>query len=206
MSPNPTVMPAAAFLPPASRTRLGRGGPRRSTTGLTLIEILIGLVLVGIVLAQALPDSSAWVARYRVSGQIGTLSAAMAYAKTEAITRGVRVAVCTSSAPTAARPVCSSPGDWTEGWLVFVDNVQRAGNSPGVVDDDDTVLRVGQRLNGATANTPAALRDWVAFTPDGLSLASGGTSIGAIGLCLQHQGRTLNFGSTGLVSTTTGAC
>ena len=197
--PAATLAPRPACLP-AARLR------RRHPAGLTLIELMIGLVLASILISIGMPSSSAWITRHRLAGQAGTLGTAMAYAKGESIARGVRVTVCTTATPTASRPACSNPGNWSESWLVFVDNTQRAGNTPGAVDAEDTVLRVGSLLDGATGVADAAVRDWVAFTPDGLALGSGGVAMGSINLCLKNQSRRVSISRTGLVSSTSGTC
>jgi type IV fimbrial biogenesis protein FimT len=179
---------------------------RRRTAGLTLIELLIGVVMAGILLVQAMPEFSSWLARQRLAGQAGTLGTAMSYAKAEAITRGVRVTLCPSAAPTASSPACSSSA-WTDGWLVFVDNTQRAGNTAGVLDAEDTVLRIGERLAGGTATADTAVSSWVAFTPDGLSvLGPDRASNGAIRLCLNRQSRSVTLSNVGAITTSSGTC
>ncbi len=180
--------------------------PRRPAPGLTLIEVLIGLALAAILLAQAGPDLRGLLAGYRLSGQGSALSQALAYAKSEAVTRGIRVTVCTSAAPTAAYPACSSGAGWAAGWLVFVDNVQTAGNAPGLVDGADTVLRIGEPLRGATVSAAANLAGWVAFSPDGLALASGGSPVGSIVLCQGGKGHSVVLNNVGRVTTSSGGC
>jgi type IV fimbrial biogenesis protein FimT len=191
---------------PRGGSRCGTANRPQHGRGLTLIEVMIGLVMLGVLMTQALPGMASWAARYRLSSQAGTLAAALVFAKNESITRGARVVVCSAAAPSAQPAACSAAAGWADGWLLFVDNVQRAGNQPGVVDQDDTVLRIGEPLSGAVVSADAALGHWLAFSPDGLAVGSGGGSFGTLSICQLHRSRILTVSAVGLVSATDGSC
>ena len=178
----------------------------RLTRGLTLIELLIGVALAGILLAQAAPSFQTWLARSRLLAQTSALTSSLSYAKSEAVRRGVRVTVCKSSAPGAVTPACSIGGSWSAGWLVFVDNTQVAGNLAGTVDGTDMLLRIGEPLQDAITSADASLANWIAFTPDGLAVASGGTSVGTITICQGSTGRTVTLNTIGRTSTASTTC
>ena len=191
---------------PCRGSRCGAVNPPQRDRGLTLIETMMGLVMLGVLMSQALPEMASWGARYRLSSQAGTLGAALVFAKNESITRGATVLVCSAAAPSTQPPACSAAAAWSQGWLLFVDNVQRAGNQPGVVDEDDTVLRIGEPLNGAVVSASAAVGHWLAFSPDGLAVGSGGGSMGSLSICQQHRSRILTISAVGLVRATDGSC
>lgn len=169
----------------------------QASRGLTLIELLIGLALATILLAQAAPDLRGWMSGYRLSAQGSALGQALAYARSEAVTRGIRVSICTSANPTAAQPGCSGEAGWAAGWLVFVDNMQVAGNVAGSIDGDDLVLRIGEPMLGAQVSASSNLARWLAYTPDGLSLASGGSSVGSFLICQSSKGQRVTLNNLG---------
>lgn len=174
--------------------------------GLTLIEVLIGLALAAILMAQAAPDLRGWLSGYRLSAQGSALSQALAYARSEAVTRSQRVTVCSSANPLAAAPRCNADASWAAGWLVFVDKVQVAGNVAGSIDGDDLILRVGEPLFAAKVNASNNLAGWLAFTPDGLSLASGGSSVGSILICQSTKGQRVMLDNLGRATTEATTC
>jgi len=77
--------------------------------GFTLIELMITLTVLGVILGLAVPAMGDFVVRQRVSSQASELMLALAYARSEAVTRGVDVAVL---------PATNSGNGWTDGWCV----------------------------------------------------------------------------------------
>jgi type IV fimbrial biogenesis protein FimT len=174
--------------------------------GLTLIELSIGLALMGILIAQALPDMMSWLARYRLSAQASSFSTALYYARSEAVTRGVRVTVCASITTTAASPSCSGASGWGTGWLVFVDSTQVAGNLPGVIDGTDLALRIGEPLQGAVVAASASAPAWVSFTADGYAVNPGGAGFGPLTICQRTFGQQISVNQVGRLSTAATSC
>ena len=101
--------------------------------GVTLVELMVGLGIVAIMLALATPNYRNFVLNNRRVTQANEFVMAMAYAKREAVMRGVRVTVCARATDAA----CATTTIWDNGWLVFVDN-----NKNGSVDAADQVLQV----------------------------------------------------------------
>lgn len=96
-----------------------------SPRGFTLIEILVTLSLSALLLAVAVPSFVPMINRQRLIMATNDLNLAFTLARSEAIRRGVRVAV----APTVAK-------QWTEGWRVFVDS-----NNNGVFDEGEQLIQ-----------------------------------------------------------------
>jgi type IV fimbrial biogenesis protein FimT len=178
----------------------------RRVHGLTLLELLIGVAMLAILLALAAPEFGSWIRSYRLALQSSDLTASLAYARSEAVKRGTRVAMCKSAAPTASAPACSTSGSWAAGWLVYVDNVHVAGNNPGVIDGADAVLRIGEPLAGAAISAPANLANWLAYTPDGLAVSGGGSAAGALRLCQGDMGQEITLNNVGRVATSKVDC
>lgn len=112
--------------------------------GVTLIELMITVAIMGILAAIAVPNFVKMVASSRVKSATADLVADFAYARSEAKKRSVRVGV-------------ARPNDlWQGGWLVFVDADKNG------YDADDEVLKMvtkplyGSTVSGAVVTSSAA--------------------------------------------------
>jgi type IV fimbrial biogenesis protein FimT len=164
---------------------------------MTLIELMVGISILAIALAIAAPNFTQWGRSTRVVTQGADIQNAVAYARSESLRRGVRVAICSSSDPRAATPTCSSTPAWASGWLVFVDNVQVVGNVAGTRDGTDTVLRIGDTMTGSTVTPGGNLGAWIAHTPQGLLRTAGGAAAGSLLVCNAPYARRVTFSAAG---------
>jgi type IV fimbrial biogenesis protein FimT len=105
----------------------------RAQHGMTLLELMITLVVAGILLMIAIPSFVSLTQTNRVAAEINGLSAALQYARAEAVKEGLPVTVCVSSNGTSCA-AASTP--WQSGWIVFSD-----ANGNQTVDPGDLVLR-----------------------------------------------------------------
>ena len=97
-------------------------------SGMTLLELLIGLGIVAILAAIAAPSFQSFSSNQQVRSANETLLSALSLARSQAVTRNSPVVV-------RALPVGDPNADWVNGWEI---------SSGG-----DT-LRVQERLNGVT--------------------------------------------------------
>ena len=110
--------------------------------GVTLIELLVGLALAGILLGMALPAFHDLLAARRTTADMNQLAGAIATARAEAILRRRTVTLCPGAAGR-----CGRTDSWHAGQLVFLD-----ADGDGRLDDEDTVthalppLRPGSRV------------------------------------------------------------
>lgn len=135
--------------PPSASFRVFRG--------VTLIELLITLAILAILVVIGFPSMQEAFRTNRVSTFSNDLLAAAAYARSEAVRRSGRVALCASPDPTsggsdpaAAAATCDGTA-WHRGWIVFVD-----ADGDGQRQSSEAVLRVGETRDGITANAGAA--------------------------------------------------
>lgn len=181
-------------------------GLRPSIRGFTLIELLVTIAMASILMAVAVPSYSALMTRLRLSSQSNDLSSSLAFARSEAMRRGVRMTVCKAASATA----CATSGTWNNGWLVFVDNRHLTGNVAGVVDGSgagtDEILRVVPSLVGATVTASSSFDNWVGFRPDGISVGSGGAANGSLTLCTGSGGMALTVNALGRTQTSKVSC
>ncbi len=83
--------------------------------GFTVIELMVVLAVFSILSALAVPSFKNILKQQEVNGQINNLVAMVYLARSEAIKRNQVVTVCKSS----DKQGCG--GNWTDGWLMFVD-------------------------------------------------------------------------------------
>ncbi|MBE5314210.1 MAG: GspH/FimT family pseudopilin [Xanthomonadales bacterium] len=88
---------------------------KRPPSGVTLIELMIVLVILGIGTALALPAFNDVIRQSRVSSEVNELLAAINLTRSEALKRGQTVLMCGSS----DQATCT--GDFSGGWIVWND-------------------------------------------------------------------------------------
>ncbi len=97
---------------------------------------MVVVSITGILVAVSAPSLRPMMQRNAVAAQVNALTAAVRYARSEAIARGTPVSLCRADSATSVE--CGGAArDWgTPGFLVITD-----GGTLGVVDGDDVVLR-----------------------------------------------------------------
>lgn len=135
----------------------GLAGSR--TGGFTLIELLVTLSIAVILMTLAVPSFLDFIRNNRLTAQANDLVLAFAYAKSEAVKRGVRVTVCSR----ATNTTCAGSTTWDDGWLVFVDN-----DGGGTINGADEVLQVRETLDGGNT-LRAGARQRVTFQTSGFN-------------------------------------
>lgn len=135
--------------------------------GLTLIELLAGLVLIAIIATLAAPALSGLIDSQRRQDTAHQLTSGLRLARVEAILRG--------------QPVIMQAleGDWSKGWNVFVD-----ANHNQFRDDDETILaeRSGHRDVRVVGNSRVAAR--IGFDNSGRLLNNAN---GTLAVCLKRS-------------------
>lgn len=144
----------------------GRGNhDMHGARGFTITELVITLVIFGILTAMGVPAYTEFVRNSRRAAVLNEFSAALNLARSEAVKRGVPVAIC------RAADEANCGGSWTGGWLVFV-NLD--GDSPAVVDPGETVLRSYLVADPAYTLTPSgSFGDFIAYLADGSAIGDG---------------------------------
>lgn len=135
--------------------------------GVTLIELLVAMIVIGIGLALMIPAVSVIGATGKLDVQSREIQNALAYARSEAIRLNTNVLFC----HTSNGQVCSAPGDdgW-QGWLV-----RAAGAAVGA--ETGPVLRTGTLVDPQLVVTSGAVlqgaQHALRFNPQGLIRAFG---------------------------------
>ena len=172
--------------------------------GFNLLELMAAVAVLGILLALGVPSFTQMIRNNRVVANTNELVVALSAARSEAVKRGLPMAVCARSGPTSDVCRTGTANDWSSGWLVFADPTGTAG----VIDAGDEIL---QRFDAAPAgvtvltnNRPVgALRSardcrrrarW--------TLRSRSSTVA----CVDNNRRTVKITATGRLHTNKGAC
>ncbi|TMH37617.1 MAG: prepilin-type N-terminal cleavage/methylation domain-containing protein [Betaproteobacteria bacterium] len=148
--------------------------------GFSLIEVLAALGLFGVLLALGTPAYSNWIATQQLANHANYLAETLQRARSEAIKHGYRVNVC----KTRDRSQCTDHGDWTSGWLMYVDE-----NHNGQLDDDELILhREFAAPDGISVQGNRPIADYVSYTSLGHArLLNGGLQMGTFVVCKSGQ-------------------
>lgn len=168
----------------------------------TLVETMIGLALLAILFAAAIPSWGRHFAERTLRERADALADSFLLARAEAIRRGGRVAVC----PRAADRCDPGAAGWEHGWLVFADD-----NRNGVRDTGEPVVaREGAALVGLTIRGNRPVADYVSYTSLGqLRRIDGALQMGSFIVCrsgLAGRKVVLANGGRVRVAAADGAC
>lgn len=154
--------------------------------GVTLVELLVGLILVGVLFVLAMPTWSSTLERMRLSKATNDLLSHITLARTESIRTGQRVVICKGDEALGCR---TDATDWGSGWIVFVDS-DRNGLWDSTVPQERLISSsLGARSLRIFGN--AHVRDYVAYSPQGYSRThTGALQIGTMTLCLNGKSRS----------------
>lgn len=175
----------------------------RRQPGFSLLELMTALAVLSILLALGVPSFAQMIRTNRVVADTNELVVALSAARSEAVKRGLPMAVCARTAP--ASDICrtGTDNDWGSGWLIFVD----ATGTAGVIDVGDEIL---QRFDAApsgvsvlTNNRPA-----VRFAATGLPPTGAVDTTFTIrhSVCVGDSLRTVKITATGRLHTNKRPC
>ena len=171
-----------------------------SARGFNILELMLTITVLAVIAGFAAPSFLTTVRANRIVTDNNELVSALTLARSEAITRGVRVTVC----PTTNQTACATTGGWEQGWMVFVD----PANS-GTVDTGELIVRVWDALDGGTTIRAAgSYSDFVSFVGSGEPRATP-SNADRFSVCGSNnvvaEGRTINVGLVGYARTEKGA-
>lgn len=145
--------------------------------GFTLVELLIVLCVAGILLTVAVPSFGRIMSSSKLTSASNALLSSMYLARSEAIKRRGRVALC----KTVDGTTCAASGGWEQGWIVFGDT-----NNNGLRDSDEPIIERIQSLPTmrVTGNSPVA--KYVSYVATGSTrLIGGGLQAGTVTVCAE---------------------
>lgn len=167
----------------------GWGNLIHKNRGYTFIEVLITLAVASILALNVFPNLSAFVAQERSAILTNELTGALAYARSEAVTKQTTVLTCQSNNGSE----CNNSENWHNGWIVFADKNNNKQREP-----EERLLRIHKAEDNGTKATfrgSAGIRHYVKYKPSGSASPNGSflicnPNIGVgKALILTHSGR-----------------
>lgn len=112
--------------------------------GYTFIELILTLAVSSILALSLFPSMSALLAQERSTVAVNYLAGALAYARSESISRNDIITTCQSNNGSD----CNRSEYWQNGWIVFLDS-----NSNKQREPEEALLRAYPSLNNGTQLT-----------------------------------------------------
>lgn len=155
--------------------------------GVTLIELIIVLAVIGILCGITVPAISGGLDAARSTDARAALLASLTTASTKAALTGTRTVIC----PSLDSIQCSNSPDWSQGWIVFLD---KDGNRE--IGADDTIQRIQPALSEHVHLHSTVGRTRIVFQGSGgntgsnvtFTLCDGRGPAKAVALILNNQG------------------
>jgi type IV fimbrial biogenesis protein FimT len=173
--------------------------------GFTIIELMVTLAVLAIVLGIAIPSFNSQIQRNGSLGLGEEFISALNFARTEAIKRRAPVSICASNADVDA---CDGT-DWSNGWIIFVDEEQPETSSD--IDPKET-LRQWNDIDPRAAMTVtrnANAISFIRFNARGALARIEDFSVIAQAKftgCSGEAARQITIGLSGMTSSKTIAC
>ncbi len=163
----------------------------KKSNGFTLLELLMGVAILGIIMGIATPSFVELISNNRMSSGVHDFVGALQMAKAESAARVVPATVCKKN---VAGSGCLASGDWQQGWIVFTDL-----NGNASVDAGDTVVLNHEALGtGITFDGTAGVGNAITYNP------SGTTSITGTQVLIMCDARGYAESAMGILITITG--
>jgi len=160
---------------------------------------MVTVTVAVILLVLALPSFQQLIIANRITAQTNNLVADLALARSEAIKRGITIAVCAAN---AGHTDCDSAvtTDWSNGRLVYVEQDGTAGAIAG----SDVVLRYTEALKGGITLVSANITNnrYIQYFPSGRVDDDGTLTVCKSG----YTGRVISISVTGRVETSNLSC
>lgn len=133
--------------------------------GFTLMEMLVVLSMAAILAAVGAPALQNLVMDMRMTTRINEFVSHLHLARSAAIQRQQRIALC----PSSDRTTCATAPQWQHGWIIFVN-----GNGNKTHESSEEILRA-QNPQHASLTIKSGSHYPIVFQPEGTSGGTNGT-------------------------------
>lgn len=142
--------------------------------GLTLVELLLVIAIIGILSTIAIPNMRDAARSYQLTSKANFWMNTLNFARSEAVKRGERVTLCASSDGSG----CTAPlANLHQGWIIWTDT-----DNDGVRDGTETIIRAGAPDN---VYTYVQSGTYISFISSGMTKTIGNASwSGSVDICL----------------------
>lgn len=133
---------------------------RQDARGLTLLELLVAIAVMGVLLGVGVPSFQSLQRSMAASSAFHLFTTSLATARATAVTRGVPVSLC----PSVDGQQCQKSTSWDQGWIVFEDSAHKTQPA-----SPDSVLHRFTGLDHGMVLRSTAGRTLVRFHPSGMA-------------------------------------
>ena len=112
-----------------------------NNNGFSLIEILTTIAIAGVIASMAIPSCRTTIEKNKVQKERDELASHFRLARSTAITKSGTTVICASDDTST----CSQSGDWTDGWIVFINN---DADLTAYDSSTDLLLKVSDGIDG----------------------------------------------------------
>lgn len=144
--------------------------------GVTFVELLVILVIIGIVLSFAIPSLSRNIRINRVDAIANQIYSDISYARLEALRSKKPISICASN---DGETCINSSTKWAKGWIVFIDKHVNFPKYSTV----DKILLVRNAEEGVLIESDNSISERFGFYPNGTLALKDNAKSGAIWIC-----------------------
>src|SRR6476620_6352993 len=154
-----------------------------SSSGFTLVELLVALASTGLLLGLGSPGVGSWLAEQQLQERADALLHALDRARSEAVKRGSRVHVC----PAASGACPGNAAAWEGGWTIA------SPPADGGPDAAATIAHERASAPGVTIRGNRPVADYVSYTSLGYARrVDGALQMGSFTVCRAgHKARKI---------------
>ncbi|THB70742.1 MAG: hypothetical protein D6B28_08690 [Gammaproteobacteria bacterium] len=116
--------------------------------GITLLELLIYIAVMGIITAIAIPSFSNLIKNSKISTSLTNLTADLYLARSAAIRHNSYAVICPRN---SSDNDCSESPSWEKGWIVFIDNNKDGicNFNAGQCADKGKIIKIGEGVKSS---------------------------------------------------------
>jgi len=152
---------------------------RARESGLTLVEVMVTIAILGVMLMVALPGMGDFFDNMQANSDTNDLFSSLLLARSEAVTRNSAITIC--KIDPAAPVTCANGETWNSGWISFEDL-----DRDGVVDPGEEILDTYTGMGDRTAVTAVNYTNIVRYLPSGSVTTNGAFNICVNSLVAQN--------------------
>jgi type IV fimbrial biogenesis protein FimT len=163
----------------------------KTSQGFTLVELLATLLVATLLLTLGVPAMRDFVLDGRIVAATNNYVTSINLARATAIKQQRNAQICVSTTWNSSPPTCTGGTNWTNGWVVWVDQ------DADTVLDANEVLRVSETQTGGTSLNGAAS---TMFQYDATGFVNAGDTVDVCDGRAGETGRRITVAATGRVN------
>jgi type IV fimbrial biogenesis protein FimT len=163
----------------------------KTSQGFTRVELLVTLLVATLLLTLGVPAMRDFVLDGRIVAATNNFVTSVNLARATAIKQQRNAQICVSTTWNNSPPTCTGGTNWTDGWVVWVDQ------DADTVLDANEVLRVSETQTGGTSLVGAAS---TLFQYDPTGFVNAGDTVDICDGRAGETGRRVTVAATGRVN------